>query len=76
MWFMAKIKFYLLGAAAFIALLGAAVLKGQSLQKTRQAKEELEDYVDTRNNIDEGQRAADRVDPVDWLQERIDKRDL
>ncbi len=73
MWALGKLKLY---AAALIGVVVATALKVAFVMKSRQAKKELKDYVDTRKDIDEAQRDAAGVDVDEFLRGRIDKRDL
>lgn len=71
-----KIKLYIIAALGFVVALGMAVLKGMSMQKTKRAKKDHKDYVETRNNIEDSQSDAAKSDAGSWLRERKSDRDL
>jgi len=66
----------IIGILGFLAAAVALVFGGKSMQKTKQAKEELKDYADTRENIEEAQSDAADVDSAEWLRKRKSDRDL
>jgi hypothetical protein len=71
-----KLKLYLIAALGFVAALGAAVMQGMSMQKTKQVKKDHKDYVDTRENIEDSQSDAAEFTPSEWLRDRKSDRNL
>jgi len=47
----AKLKLYAVAALGFMAVLGMAVLKGQSMQKAKEARKDAKEYRKTTERI-------------------------
>lgn len=67
---MARIKLWLAAAGAFVIALGAAYWRGRSTEAAAAERERLEDYVDTRERMDEVDAGDDPAVLRDWLRER------
>jgi hypothetical protein len=67
---LARIKFWLAAAAAFLVALGAAYWRGRSTEAAAAEIERLDGYVDTRKRMDEVGRMSDADVSRDWLRDR------
>lgn len=71
MFVLSKIKGWLLGLGAAVVVALGIYMKGRSDKAEDAYREELEDYKDTRNRIDEAvDPNSTYVDSVDWLRSR------
>ena len=68
----ARLKLYAIGAGAFIAALVGVYLRGRRDEAKADHERELNEYIQTRNRIDDV--AID--DAQRWLRDRADERDL
>lgn len=67
-----KIKLYIGLAIAFAGVIGMAVLKGQSMQKTKEIIKDAKEYQKTSKRI----ANAPTDDPVKRLRDRLTDRNL
>lgn len=71
MFVLSKIKGWLLGLGAAVVVALGIYMKGRSDKAEDTYREELENYKDTRNRIDEAvDPNSTYVDSVDWLRSR------
>jgi len=67
----ARIKLWLLGAFSFLAVLAVAFFKGTQSAKGKINKQQLENYKDTRERIDEANSVTRDADLArEWLRDR------
>lgn len=62
-----KIKLYFLLVTSFVATLVLTYFGGKKVQSVESEKEKLEDYVDTRKQMDEVSSPTDPDDARKWL---------
>lgn len=71
MWILAKIKVYLAGLSVLLGVIAFAFLRGRQSAKIEQETERLQDYVETRQEIDLAEDdIADAGGGREWLLQR------
>ncbi len=70
MFFLGKMKLYALGAVGLLAALGVFALKMFNAGVRKKEREELEDYKDTRERMDDVETVDNPDDARDWLRDR------